>query len=55
MFSQTIECTLRAMVQLAVDSSNASATKKIAETAKVPSAYLAKVLQSLCKAGPVPA
>lgn len=41
MFSQTIEYALRAMVQLAVDSSDVSATKDIAQKAKVPSAYLA--------------
>ena len=39
------------MVQLAVDSSGQSTTKDIAAKAKVPSAYLAKVLQSMRKGG----
>lgn len=51
MFSQTVEYALRAMVQLAVDSSGQATTKDIAEKAKVPSAYLAKVLQSMRKGG----
>lgn len=51
MFSQTVEYALRAMVQLAVDSSGQATTKDIAAKAKVPSAYLAKVLQSMRKGG----
>lgn len=51
MFSQTVEYALRAMVQLAVDSSGQATTKDIAVKAKVPSAYLAKVLQSMRKGG----
>jgi Rrf2 family transcriptional regulator, nitric oxide-sensitive transcriptional repressor len=51
MFSQTVEYALRAMVQLAADSSGASTTKDIAAKAKVPSAYLAKVLQLMRKGG----
>ena len=51
MFSQTVEYALRAMVQLAADSSGAATTKDIAAKAKVPSAYLAKVLQSMRKGG----
>lgn len=51
MFSQTVEYALRAMVQLAVDSSGQSTTKDIAAKAKVPSAYLAKVLQSMRRGG----
>lgn len=51
MFSQTVEYALRAMVQLASDSPQASTTKEIAEKTKVPSAYLAKVLQSMRRAG----
>ena len=51
MFSQTVEYALRAMVQLAVDSSGQATTKDIAEKAKVPSAYLAKVLQSMRRGG----
>jgi Rrf2 family transcriptional regulator, nitric oxide-sensitive transcriptional repressor len=51
MFSQTVEYALRAMVQPASDSPQASTTKEIAEKTKVPSAYLAKVLQSMRRAG----
>ena len=51
MFSQTVEYALRAMVQLAADSSGAATTKDIAAKAKVPSAYLAKVLQSMRRGG----
>jgi Rrf2 family transcriptional regulator, nitric oxide-sensitive transcriptional repressor len=51
MFSQTVEYALRAMVQLAADSPAASTTKEIAAKTKVPSAYLAKVLQSMRRAG----
>jgi Rrf2 family protein len=50
MFSQTVEYALRAMVQLAVDAPAASTTKDIAAKTKVPSAYLAKVLQSMRRA-----
>jgi Rrf2 family nitric oxide-sensitive transcriptional repressor len=51
MFSQTVEYALRAMVQLATDSSDLSTTKDIAKNAKVPGAYLAKVLQALRRDG----
>ncbi|WP_428307625.1 RrF2 family transcriptional regulator [Lacipirellula sp.] len=51
MFSQTVEYALRAMVQLAADSSGSATTKDIAAKAKVPSAYLAKVLQSMRRGG----
>ena len=51
MFSQTVEYALRAMVQLAVDSSGQATTKDLAAKAKVPSAYLAKVLQSMRRGG----
>lgn len=51
MFSQTVEYALRAMVQLAVDAPAASTTREIAAKTKVPSAYLAKVLQSMRRAG----
>jgi Rrf2 family protein len=51
MFSQTVEYALRAMVQLAADAPAASTTKQIAAKTKVPSAYLAKVLQSMRRAG----
>jgi Rrf2 family protein len=39
------------MVQLAADAPAASTTKEIASKTKVPSAYLAKVLQSMRRAG----
>jgi Rrf2 family protein len=51
MFSQTVEYALRAMVQLAADAPAASTTREIAAKTKVPSAYLAKVLQSMRRAG----
>lgn len=51
MFSQTVEYALRAMVQLAVDAPAASTTRAIAAKTKVPTAYLAKVLQSMRRAG----
>ena len=51
MFSQTVEYALRAMVQLGADAPRASTTKEIAGRTKVPSAYLAKVLQSMRRAG----
>jgi Rrf2 family protein len=51
MFSQTVEYALRAMVQLASQSPDACTTKQIANKTKVPGAYLAKVLQSMRRAG----
>jgi Rrf2 family transcriptional regulator, nitric oxide-sensitive transcriptional repressor len=51
MFSQTVEYALRAMVQLASQAPDASTTKQIAAKTKVPGAYLAKVLQSMRRAG----
>jgi len=51
MFSQTVEYALRAMVQLAAEAPGASTTQHIAESTRVPGAYLAKVLQSLRRAG----
>jgi Rrf2 family protein len=42
---------LRAMVQLAADSSGAATTKDIAAKIKAPSAYSAKVLQSMRRGG----
>lgn len=51
MFSQTVEYALRAMVQMAADAPAASTTREIAAKTKVPSAYLAKVLQSMRRAG----
>lgn len=51
MFSQTVEYALRAVVQLAYVSPESSTTASLAEVTQVPPAYLAKVLQSLVKAG----
>lgn len=51
MFPQTVEYALRAMVQLATDSSGAATTKDIAAKAKIPGAYLAKVFQSMRREG----
>ena len=51
MFSQTVEYALRAMVQLATEAPEACTTQAIAESTQVPGAYLAKVLQSLRRAG----
>ena len=50
MISQTAEYSLRAIVYLA-DQDVARTTAQIAETTKVPAGYLAKVMQSLCRAG----
>src|SRR5262249_25177547 len=50
MFSQTVEYALRAVVYLA-DQGVARTTPQIAEVTKVPAPYLAKVLQSLNRAG----
>jgi Rrf2 family nitric oxide-sensitive transcriptional repressor len=50
MFSQTVEYALRAVVYLA-DQGAARTTPQIAEVTKVPAPYLAKVLQSLSRAG----
>lgn len=50
MFSQTVEYALRAVVYLA-DQGRACTTPQIAEVAKVPGPYLAKVLQSLSRGG----
>jgi Rrf2 family nitric oxide-sensitive transcriptional repressor len=51
MFSQTVEYALRAMAQLAAEAPEAATTQHIAECTHVPGAYLAKVLQSLRRAG----
>ena len=50
MFSQTVEYALRAMVYLA-DHDRPRTTTQIAEVTHVPVSYLAKVLQSLSRAG----
>ncbi len=49
--SQTSEYALRAVVHLAYALPNASTTDEIAESTKVPRAYLAKVLQALVRNG----
>src|SRR5262245_4886186 len=51
MFSQTVEYALRAMAHLASAAPEACTTQEIAETTKVPAAYLSKVLQSMRRAG----
>jgi Rrf2 family transcriptional regulator, nitric oxide-sensitive transcriptional repressor len=50
-FSQTVEYALRAMVHLAGEAPAARTTDQIAAATLVPRAYLAKVLQSLIRAG----
>jgi Rrf2 family protein len=50
MLSQTVEYALRAMVYLA-DHADAQTTPQIAEVTHVPAPYLAKILQSLSRAG----
>lgn len=47
MFSQTVEYALRAVVHLAQHSPSPQKTSEIAESTRVPSAYLSKVLQGL--------
>lgn len=51
MFSQTVEYALRAMVHLAQVAPASCTTEQVAQTMQVPRAYLAKVLQSLGRAG----
>lgn len=51
MFSQTVEYALRATVFLAQNRDAPQPTDRIAETTKVPAAYLSKVLQSMTRAG----
>lgn len=50
MFSQTVEYALRAVVYLAQQGGSAR-TEQIAKAAKVPQAYLSKVLQALSRSG----
>lgn len=50
MFSQTVEYALRAMVHLAMEAPATRTTEEIAESTRVPRAYLAKVLQNLNRA-----
>lgn len=51
MFSQTVEYALRAVVMLAGKTPHAQTTSQIAQTTRVPRAYLSKVVQSLARAG----
>jgi len=51
MFSQTAEYALRAMSVLAARSPSLMTTEEIADAARIPPAYLSKVLQALRKAG----
>ncbi|HUY31937.1 MAG TPA: Rrf2 family transcriptional regulator [Pirellulales bacterium] len=51
MFSQTAEYALRAIVYLADQGDSPRTTRQIAEVTHVPPGYLAKVMQSLSRAG----
>ena len=51
MLSQTVEYALRAVVCLAHQAPAAQTTEQIAQTTRVPTAYLSKVLQTLSRAG----
>lgn len=51
MLSQTVEYALRAMVVLADKAPAPQTNEQIAQTTRVPSAYLSKVLQSLGRSG----
>jgi Rrf2 family protein len=51
MFSNTAEYALRAVVYLAEHRATRCTTQTIADSAHIPSRYLAKVLQSLARAG----
>jgi Rrf2 family protein len=51
MISQTAEYALRAIVCLAARPTEAQTSRQIAGTSKVPAGYLAKVMQSLVRAG----
>ena len=51
MFSQTAEYALRVVAYLAASGGKAETTREIAAGTRVPVGYLAKVLQSLSKAG----
>jgi len=50
MFSQTVEYALRAVVHLADQAPSPRTTSQIAAATVVPKAYMAKVLQRLCRA-----
>ena len=51
MISQTAEYALRAMVQIATEPDVKWTVQQVAEKTRVPQGYLAKVLQSLSRAG----
>ena len=51
MISQTMEYALRAVAHLAQQSPQACTTEDIADTTRVPRAYLSKVLQALVRGG----
>ena len=51
MISQTAEYALRAIVYLARSPDEPHITREIAEATKIPSGYLAKVMQTLVRAG----
>lgn len=51
MFSQTVEYALRAVAHLASESPRPLTTDQIAQTTRVPKAYLSKVLQALVRGG----
>jgi Rrf2 family protein len=51
MFSQTVEYALRAVAHLASEAPRPLTTEQIAETTRVPKAYLSKVLQALVRGG----
>ncbi|MCC6491421.1 MAG: Rrf2 family transcriptional regulator [Pirellulales bacterium] len=51
MISQTAEYALRAVVYLASQKDVPRTTAYVAEATKMPAGYLAKVMQSLCRAG----
>ncbi len=51
MISQTAEYALRAVVYLASQGGEARSVQQIAATTRVPTGYLAKVMQSLSRAG----
>lgn len=51
MLSQTVEYALRAVVHLAATAPETCTTSQLAKVTQVPSAYLAKVVQNLVRAG----
>ncbi len=51
MFSQTVEYALRAVVYLSQNPDRSCTTEEVAKATKVPSAYLAKILQGMVRSG----